>query len=100
MKVCANHFIKSWMVLKPNCGSKKAWVWKTRADKFVTEENAKIFFEEFDKMKKFVLKKAKKPKEEDSETASTSTSQSGEKELQGKMSDLQVSEEPKTDQSS
>ena len=32
MKVCANHHIKSWMVLKPNCGSKKAWVWKTRAD--------------------------------------------------------------------
>ena len=32
MKVCANHLIKSWMVLKPNCGSKKAWVWKTRAD--------------------------------------------------------------------
>ena len=32
MKVCANHLIKSWMVLKPNCGSKKAWVWKTQAD--------------------------------------------------------------------
>ena len=32
MKVCANHLIKSWMVMKPNCGSKKAWVWKTRAD--------------------------------------------------------------------
>jgi len=114
MKVCANHLIKSWMVLKPNCGSKKAWVWKTRADyadeepkqetlavKFVTEENAKIFFEEFDKMKKFVLKEAKKTKEGDSGTATTSTtSQSGEKELQGKMSDLQVSEEAKSDQSS
>ena len=64
----------------------------------MTEENAKIFFEEFDKMKKFVLKEAKKP-EGDIETA-TSTSQSGEKELQGKMSDLQVTEELKTDQSS
>ena len=32
MKVCANHHIHPWMVLKPNCGSKKAWVWKTRAD--------------------------------------------------------------------
>ena len=74
---------------------------KTLAVKFVTEENAKIFFEEFDKMKKFVLKEAKKTKEGDSETATTSTtSQSGEKELQGKMSDLQVSEEAKSDQSS
>ena len=32
MKVCANHFIKPWMDMKPNVGSKKAWVWKTRAD--------------------------------------------------------------------
>ena len=46
---------------------------KTLAVKFVTEENAKIFFEEFDKMKKFVLKEAKKTKEGDSETATTST---------------------------
>ena len=68
---------------------------KTLAVKFVNEENAKIFYEEFDKMKKLVMKEAKKTKEEDN-----STSQSGEKELQGKMSDLQVSEELKTDQSS
>ena len=73
---------------------------KTLAVKFVTEENAKIFFEEFDNMKKFVLKEAKKTEEETIETAATSTSQSGEKELQGKMSDLHVSEEQKTDQSS
>jgi len=32
MKVCANHSILSWMDLKPNCGSQKAWVWKTQAD--------------------------------------------------------------------
>ena len=32
MKVCANHHIKPWMDMKPNCGSNKAWVWKTRAD--------------------------------------------------------------------
>ena len=32
LKVCANHFIKHWMNLAPNCGSNKAWVWKTKAD--------------------------------------------------------------------
>ena len=36
-KVCANHFIKPWMDIRPNCGSKKAWVWKTQAD-FADEE--------------------------------------------------------------
>ena len=69
---------------------------KTLAVKFVTEENAKTFFDEFDKMKKFVLKMDAKK----TTTKSTSTSQSEEKELQGKMSDLQVSVELKADQSS
>ena len=69
---------------------------KTLAVKFVTEENAKTFFDEFNKMKKFVLKMdAVKPT-----VTATSSSQSEEKELQGKMSDLQVSVELKTDQSS
>ena len=51
-------------------------------------------------MKKFVMgEEAKKTTEGDTDT-STTTSQSGENELQGKMSDLNVSEEQKTDQSS
>ena len=37
LKVCANHFITPWMDMKPNCGSQKAWVWKTQAD-FADEE--------------------------------------------------------------
>ena len=37
LKVCANHSIFPWMDLKPNCGSKKAWCWKTGAD-FADEE--------------------------------------------------------------
>ena len=119
-KVCANHFIKPWMDIRPNCGSKKAWVWKTQADfadeepkqevrsenchyivfltrvtcsrqtlaiKFGNEESAKKFFEEFDRMKKFVQKKDAKeisengggvPKKED--------------EVQGKLSELQLKE--------
>ena len=74
-------------------------MFKTLAVKFVTEENAKTFFDEFDKMKKFVLKMDAK-KTTTSTTTSTSTRESEEKELQGKMSDLQVSVELKTDQSS
>ena len=50
---------------------------KTLAVKFVTEENAKTFFDEFNKMKKFVLKMdAVKPT-----VTATSSSQSEEKEL-------------------
>ena len=37
LKVCANHYITPWMDMKPNCGSQKAWVWKTQAD-FADEE--------------------------------------------------------------
>ena len=37
LKVCANHHITPWMDMKRNCGSKKAWVWKTQAD-FADEE--------------------------------------------------------------
>eukprot|EP00092_Neocalanus_flemingeri_P107159 GFUD01137536.1.p1 GENE.GFUD01137536.1~~GFUD01137536.1.p1 ORF type:complete len:162 (-),score=59.42 GFUD01137536.1:101-586(-) len=37
LKVCANHSILPWMELKPNCGSQKAWVWKTQLD-FADEE--------------------------------------------------------------
>ena len=79
-------------------------MFKTLAVKFVTEENAKTFFDEFDKMKKFVLKmdakKTTTTSTSTTTTTSTSTRESEEKELQGKMSDLQVSVELKTDQSS
>ena len=52
------------MDLKPNCGSEKAWVWKTKADyadeepkqetlaiKFRNIENAKKFHEAFEEMR-------------------------------------------------
>jgi len=68
-KVCANHSILAWMDLKPNCGSQKAWVWKTQADyadeepkqetlaiRFGNVENAKKFFDAFSEMKSYVLK--------------------------------------------
>ena len=54
-KVCANHFIKPWMDIRPNCGSKKAWVWKTQADfadeepkqEVESEESSLLFFKFF-----------------------------------------------------
>ena len=32
LKVCANHFIRPWMILKPMKGSERAWMWLVRAD--------------------------------------------------------------------
>jgi len=32
LKVCANHLITADMVLQPNIGSDRSWVWKTAAD--------------------------------------------------------------------
>ncbi|XP_059097062.1 ran-specific GTPase-activating protein-like [Tigriopus californicus] len=56
LKLCANHIIQSWMVLKPNCGSDRAFVWSAPADfadgeakqellaiRFANAENAKKF---------------------------------------------------------
>ncbi|XP_041456906.1 ran-specific GTPase-activating protein-like isoform X2 [Lytechinus variegatus] len=69
-KICANHYIQSHMVLKPNCGSDKAFVWNTLADfadeepkqetlaiRFGNAENAKKFKEKFEECQK-VLKEA------------------------------------------
>jgi len=77
-KVCANHSILAWMDLKPNCGSQKAWVWKTQADyadeepkqetlaiRFGNVENSKKFYDAFSEMKSYVLKmEAKKIRDE------------------------------------
>ncbi|KAL1140577.1 hypothetical protein AAG570_000507 [Ranatra chinensis] len=32
LKLCANHYVTPIMEMKPNCGSDRAWVWKTLAD--------------------------------------------------------------------
>ena len=32
LKVCANHFIRPWMLLKPMKGSDKAWMWQVHSD--------------------------------------------------------------------
>jgi len=68
LKICANHFIRPWMELKPNCGSEKAWVWKVQADyadqepksetlaiKFGNKENAQKWKSAFEKARQWVL---------------------------------------------
>ncbi|KAJ2724990.1 Ran GTPase binding protein Sbp1 [Coemansia sp. Benny D115] len=61
LKVCANHYITSDMVLSPNVGSDRSWVWNVAADlveaeaerqllaiRFGNSENANKFKEAFD----------------------------------------------------
>jgi len=85
LKLCANHLIVPWMELRPNCGNKKSWVWKTAADfaddqeepkqetlaiRFGTEESAKAFEKAFLAARQLVLEKSaeKVRKEEESES--------------------------------
>jgi len=64
LKVCANHMITPQMLLKPNIGSDRSWVWTVLADyaddepkqetlaiRFANAENANVFKEEFEKVK-------------------------------------------------
>jgi len=73
MRMCANHSILPWMDLRPNCGSQKAWVWKTQADfadalseedkpkqetlaiRFATVDNAEAFKAAFLEARQYVL---------------------------------------------
>ncbi|KAI9096898.1 RanBP1 domain-containing protein, partial [Phlyctochytrium arcticum] len=64
-KICANHYVTSDMVLKPNVGSDRSWVWSTLADisegeptqellaiRFANAENANKFKESFEEAQK------------------------------------------------
>ncbi|KAF5892096.1 E3 SUMO-protein ligase RanBP2-like isoform X1, partial [Clarias magur] len=80
LKICANHYITTDMVLKPNAGSDKSWVWyamdyadempKTEqlAIRFKTAEEAAIFKQNFEEAQRAILKHPKmqgQPKEND-----------------------------------
>ncbi|KAK7153524.1 hypothetical protein R3I94_007032 [Phoxinus phoxinus] len=67
LKICANHYITADMVLKPNAGSDKSWVWyamdyadempKTEqlAIRFKTADEAALFKFKFEEAQKFIL---------------------------------------------
>uniref|UniRef100_A0A8C2ZFZ6 E3 SUMO-protein ligase RanBP2 n=1 Tax=Cyclopterus lumpus TaxID=8103 RepID=A0A8C2ZFZ6_CYCLU len=72
LKICANHYINADMLLKPNAGSDKSWVWNAidyadeepkpeqLAIRFKTADEASLFKAKFEEALTIVLKSAKK----------------------------------------
>uniref|UniRef100_A0A671X538 E3 SUMO-protein ligase RanBP2 n=1 Tax=Sparus aurata TaxID=8175 RepID=A0A671X538_SPAAU len=68
LKICANHYITADMLLKPNAGSDKSWVWNAidyadeepkpeqLAIRFKTVDEASLFKDKFEEAQKIVLK--------------------------------------------
>ncbi|KAA0716189.1 E3 SUMO-protein ligase [Triplophysa tibetana] len=68
LKICANHYITADMVLKPNAGSDKSWVWyamdyademprtEQLAIRFKTADEAALFKSKFEEAQMFSLK--------------------------------------------
>lgn len=73
LKICANHYITADMLMKPNSGSDKSWVWnaidyadeepKTEqlAIRFKTVDEASLFKVKFEEAQKVVLESEKSP---------------------------------------
>ena len=74
LKICANHYITSDMLLKPNAGSDKSWVWNAidyayeepkneqLAIRFKTVDEASLFKAKFEEAQKVLLQSPEKPK--------------------------------------
>ncbi|XP_071357081.1 E3 SUMO-protein ligase RanBP2 isoform X2 [Trachinotus anak] len=72
LKICANHYITADMLLKPNAGSDKSWVWNAidyadeepkpeqLAIRFKTVDEASLFKAKFEEAQKIVLKSPEK----------------------------------------
>ncbi|XP_026152136.1 ranBP2-like and GRIP domain-containing protein 3 isoform X2 [Mastacembelus armatus] len=72
LKICANHYITADMLLKPNAGSDKSWVWNAidyadeepkpeqLAIRFKTVDEASLFKARFEEAQKIVLKSTEK----------------------------------------
>ncbi|XP_052004955.1 E3 SUMO-protein ligase RanBP2 isoform X2 [Xyrauchen texanus] len=72
LKICANHYITADMVLKPNAGSDKSWVWyavdyadempkaEQLAIRFKTADEAALFKLKFEDAQQFLLKSPQK----------------------------------------
>ncbi|XP_064832631.1 E3 SUMO-protein ligase RanBP2-like isoform X6 [Oncorhynchus masou masou] len=76
LKVCANHYIMPDMLLKPNAGSDKSWVWNAvdfadeeprpeqLAIRFRTEDEALLFKTKFEEAQKIVPKSPEKQQDQ------------------------------------
>lgn len=88
LKICANHYITADMLLKPNSGSDKSWVWNAidysdeepkpehLAIRFKTVDEASLFKAKFEEAQKLVLQSPEKhqPQEKKQEPAQVSES--------------------------
>ena len=73
LKICANHYINADMLLKPNAGSDKSWVWNAidysdeepkpeqLAIRFKTADEASLFKSKFEEAQKIVLESPEEP---------------------------------------
>ncbi|KAM9347457.1 E3 SUMO-protein ligase RanBP2 [Symphorus nematophorus] len=88
LKICANHYITADMLLKPNAGSDKSWVWNAidyadeepkpeqLAIRFKTVDEASLFKAKFEEAQKILLKSPDTldPQEKKEETSKVSES--------------------------
>ncbi|XP_044071862.1 E3 SUMO-protein ligase RanBP2 isoform X2 [Siniperca chuatsi] len=88
LKICANHYINADMLLKPNAGSDKSWVWNAidyadeepkpeqLAIRFKTVDEASLFKAKFEEAQKIVLKSAEKHDQQEKKAESLKDSES------------------------
>ncbi|KAK5861323.1 hypothetical protein PBY51_022730 [Eleginops maclovinus] len=88
LKICANHYINADMLLKPNAGSDKSWVWnaidyadeepKTEqlAIRFKTTDEASLFKAKFEEAQQVVLNSADKADQQEKKEESVKVSSS------------------------
>ncbi|KAM4730719.1 E3 SUMO-protein ligase RanBP2 [Anableps anableps] len=77
LKICANHYITADMLLKPNAGSDKSWVWNAidyadeepkpeqLAIRFKTVDEAALFKAKFEEAQQVTFKSPEKQKQQD-----------------------------------
>lgn len=88
LKICANHYITADMLLRPNAGSDKSWVWNAidyadeepkpeqLAIRFKTVNEASLFRAKFEEAQKIVLKSPEKPEQQKKKEESLKNSES------------------------
>ena len=88
LKICANHYITADMLLKPNAGSDKSWVWNAidyadeepkpeqLAIRFKTVDEASLFKAKFEEAQKIALKSPEKQSRQEKKEESSKDSES------------------------